>query len=189
MQSNLGKYLSLNAFADKLYHANPANKQMQFMNLSDNEVKHFLQALYNRKVQYILVGGMATIVHGHIRTTQDLDLWVNETPDNKVLLSKAFSDIGLMAADKLLEMPLIPGWTEINIGEHGYSIDLMGYTKAFKQADFADCYKRAKRIHYDDIPITVIHLKDLVKEKLLLARPKDLDDVENLKKNNPEMKF
>ncbi len=60
--------------AQLLYNSNPKNEIQLFMDLQNEEVKVFLQSLNSNAVQYMLVGGMAGIVHGHIRTT--IDCWI-----------------------------------------------------------------------------------------------------------------
>ncbi|MCB0569901.1 MAG: hypothetical protein KDC66_09075 [Phaeodactylibacter sp.] len=37
----------------------------------------FIQALQQNGVEYLLVGGYAVILYGYMRTTGDLDIWVN----------------------------------------------------------------------------------------------------------------
>ena len=42
----------------------------------------FIQCLNDAEVEYMLVGGYATIIHGYNRTTDDLDIWVNQAELN-----------------------------------------------------------------------------------------------------------
>jgi hypothetical protein len=41
-----------------------------------------LAALEEAQVRYLVVGGVAVVLHGHLRVTADLDLVVQLTPDN-----------------------------------------------------------------------------------------------------------
>lgn len=59
----------------------------------------FILALNQEKVEYLLVGGYAVIFHGYNRTTGDLDIWINPTPDNYNKLVKAFSVFGMSLFD------------------------------------------------------------------------------------------
>lgn len=43
----------------------------------NSDFREFIQALNDRNVVYILVGGYAVIIHGYRRVTGDMDIWVN----------------------------------------------------------------------------------------------------------------
>ncbi len=54
-----------------------------------------LAATLNRhKVDYVVIGGVALQAHGHVRTTQDLDVVVAWTPENMDRLAAALRDLG-----------------------------------------------------------------------------------------------
>ncbi|MDQ1354009.1 MAG: hypothetical protein QG657_4318 [Acidobacteriota bacterium] len=48
-----------------------------------------LKALWQEKVEYVLIGGFAVIIHGMPRVTQDLDIFVKMVPENIDKLRKA----------------------------------------------------------------------------------------------------
>jgi predicted nucleotidyltransferase len=48
-----------------------------------------LKTLWQEKVEYILIGGFAVIIHGMPRVTQDLDIFVKMVPENIDKLKKA----------------------------------------------------------------------------------------------------
>lgn len=179
---NLDRLVRLNYLAKSIYESNPKNPILTIMDITNLEVQHFLKSLHDNNVKYMLVGGVAAVFHGHVRTTQDLDLWVQENPQNKERLVKALKAANVPGADNYLTVPMLPGYSTVTIGEKGFVADFMGYTKAFKKEDFDKCYKHARQGNFDGIPITIIHMNDLIKEKQTLARPKDLDDVINLKR-------
>ena len=176
----LQQFIDLNRFADSLYHANPLNKEKLFMDLSNAEVRSFLKNLYLNEVKYMLVGGMATVFHGHVRTTQDLDLWIKDTPDNREKFVLALKQSHVPGAESFKTMEMVPGWSQITVGTKGFVADLMSYMKAFSKEDFDKVYRYAKSVEFNQVPITVIDLKNLIKEKKQLARPKDLEDVRHL---------
>lgn len=39
-----------------------------------------------RNVEFLIVGAFALAVHGHLRATKDLDVWVRPTMDNAALV-------------------------------------------------------------------------------------------------------
>ena len=48
------------------------------------DFKEFLKLLSSNRVEYLLIGGYAVGIHGYIRATNDLHVWVNITPENAV---------------------------------------------------------------------------------------------------------
>src|SRR3546814_8553099 len=53
------------------------------------------KALADARVDYVVVGGMAVIMHGHLRATRDLDLVIGLAPDNCTKAVDALAGIGL----------------------------------------------------------------------------------------------
>ena len=68
-------------------------------NIFNSDFREFILALNNNKVEYILVGGYAVILHGYRRTTGDLDIWVNTTKENYQKLLTAYNEFGLPVTD------------------------------------------------------------------------------------------
>lgn len=62
--------------------------------LFNEDFQDFIKALNGAAVEYILVGGYAVILHGYLRSTADMDVWVNKTLENYKKLQKAFSLFG-----------------------------------------------------------------------------------------------
>jgi hypothetical protein len=51
-------------------------------NIFKEDFREFIDALNINGVRYILVGGYSVILHGHSRTTGDMDIWVDRTLEN-----------------------------------------------------------------------------------------------------------
>ncbi len=58
------------------------------------DFKDFLRLLNSHGVEYLLVGGYALAFHGHIRATQDMDVWIDRTPGNALRVAAAITDFG-----------------------------------------------------------------------------------------------
>lgn len=179
---NLEAFVRLNGVADKLYRSNPRNKNQHSMDISSDDVLQLLKSLNLHEVKYLLVGGMAGVVHGHVRTTLDMDLWIGNTRENTESFVRALLENDVIGAELLRTMPLIFGWTSVRFGKSGFELDLGHSLKAFKEKDFEACYNRALVAEYDGVPLRVIHLHDLITEKQATARKKDLADVEELQR-------
>ena len=57
-------------------------------------VEWVLAPLEQAGVRYLVVGGVAVVLHGHLRTTLDLDLVVQLEPDNLERALTVFGDLG-----------------------------------------------------------------------------------------------
>src|SRR6266478_9844895 len=53
------------------------------------DFKEFLKLLNSNSVEYLLIGGYAVGIYGHIRATNDLDIWVNISPENAAKIERA----------------------------------------------------------------------------------------------------
>ena len=79
------------------------------MDIFDNELLHFWHFLNKHKVQYIMVGGVATNLHGYERTTNDVDLLLNDTLENRKKLQLAFKEHGMGDFEMMERLQLYPG--------------------------------------------------------------------------------
>jgi hypothetical protein len=53
------------------------------MDIFDEEILKFWKSLFDNKVQYIMVGGYATNLHGFQRFTADMDIWIKDSNENR----------------------------------------------------------------------------------------------------------
>ncbi len=147
-------------------------------NIFNDDFRDFIAALNNNKVEYLLVGGYAVIIHGYRRTTGDLDIWINPTPHNYHQLTRACKAFSLpildMTEDNFLYNDLIDVFT---FGRSPVSIDIM---KTVKGCDFTSAYKLSQEYQESELLVRYIHLDTLLAAKKASARFKDLDDIEKL---------
>lgn len=147
-------------------------------NIFNDDFRDFLYALNEHHVAYLLVGGFSVILHGHSRTTGDMDIWVERSPQNYVKLKKAFQSFGMPVFDMNEENFLShPSWDVFTFGVPPVAIDIMVKVKGL---DFKECYEKSILFEDDDLFIRTIHKDDLIKAKQSSARPKDIDDIQNI---------
>ena len=142
------------------------------------DFREFLEALNKHSVRYLLVGGYAVIMHGYSRTTGDMDLWIDQTPENYENLKNAFDTFKMPVFDMTLENFLATDKFEVfRFGRRPVAIDIM-----VKMADFNfdECYKRAHFFEDNGLSIPVVHINDLIAAKKIAGRAKDMDDLEHL---------
>ena len=141
--------------------------------------RDFIQALNNSDVEYVLVGGMAVILHGYVRSTGDMDIWVNPTPSNYKKLVKAFHEFGMPVFDMTEENFTGDEFDVWGFGVSPVKIEIMTAVKGLK---FDETFNLAQ--YYDDngLSIRFIHINHLIQAKKSAGRFKDLDDIEQLTK-------
>ncbi len=155
-----------------------------------SRIEKTLGALTAAKVRYLVVGGVAVVLHGHLRTTLDLDLVLHLDQDNLVTALKVFADLGFQPQ---VPVPLLSfadsenreAWThQKNMTVfslwhpdfQGFAVDLF----IQEPFNFELAYDRALVVNLHGIEATVISLPDLIEMKRIAGRPQDQIDVEAL---------
>ncbi len=146
-------------------------------NIFQSDFSDFISALNISATEYIIVGGYAVILHGYYRTTNDLDIWVNKTPENHIKLSKAFAIFAMPLFDMTLENFMSDEYDVFSMGRMPLQIDII--TK-LKGVEFSDAIKQAEQKELEGLKINFLNLADLIKAKTASGRYKDLDDIEKL---------
>ena len=150
-------------------------------NIFNQDFRDFLQSLNDKEVEYILVGGIAVILHGHARVTGDMDIWIKNTPDNYVKLVQAFRQFGMPVFDMTLDKFLDTDKQDVfKFGRKPVAIDIMTKVKGL---NFDECFKLSIFFNEDDgLKVRTIHLNHLLEAKKAAGRLKDLDDIDQLTK-------
>jgi len=68
------------------------------------DFKEFLKLLNSNSVEYLLIGGYAVGIYGHVRATNDLDIWVNVSPDNATRIDCALREFGFAGSGLIPEL-------------------------------------------------------------------------------------
>ena len=148
-------------------------------NLFNEHFRDFIKAINDNKVDYVLVGGMAVILHGYVRGTGDMDIWVSKTSANYKNLVKAFTQFGMPVFDMTEKAFLGEEFDVWGIGVQPVRIEVM---TAVKGLNFEETHKMAKTYDENDLEIRFIHLDHLIQAKKASGRFRDLDDIEQLTK-------
>ena len=147
-------------------------------NIFNEDFRDFLSALNKLEVRYILVGGFAVILHGYSRTTGDMDIWVERTPENYLRIKKAFLQFGMPVFDMTENNFLShPNWDVFTFGIPPVAIDLMVKVKGL---EFETCFTNSILFEEEDLKIRTINRNDLLLAKKMAGRAKDVNDLENL---------
>jgi hypothetical protein len=149
-------------------------------NIFNSDFQEFLLALNKNEVNYVLVGGYSVIYHGFPRTTGDIDIFVEVSKNNYDKLAQAFEQFQMPLFDMTEESFLHQA--HINVYTFGRPPVCIEILKEISGFTFQEIYKNALDIVFEEIPMKVIHINDLRRNKKISGRAKDLNDLENLSK-------
>ena len=143
-----------------------------------DDYKDMIKILLEENVKFILVGGIAVILYGHVRGTKDLDLWVYANSQNAPLLIKALAKFGapmqgISVSDFELE------GTVFQIGTEPIRIDIITRIAGL---NFEEAMNNVNIMKIDGLQIPVISIEDLIKNKKASGRFQDLADAKVLEK-------
>ena len=135
-----------------------------------------LKCLNKVGVDYIMVGGWAVNMHGYIRATIDLDIWIMTDPANAKKVYAALKDFGAPLSEITPEDFATDG-TIFQIGVAPCRIDIINKIDGLT---YAEASPRAVLKNIDGIPVRILSLEDLITNKRASGRTKDLADAEIL---------
>ncbi|CAN5641041.1 hypothetical protein BH10BAC2_BH10BAC2_29510 [soil metagenome] len=150
------------------------------MDVMDEALLEFWDSLNQNNVKYIMVGGLATRFHGFNRSTDDLDMWIEDTLPNRKNLRSAFKELGYGDYASIETMQFVPGWTSFYAA--GIVLDIMTEMKGLENISFTECYQLAVIHNLNNIPVPFLHINHLIANKKAVNRPKDQVDVIYLEK-------
>lgn len=140
------------------------------------DFREFLKLLGLHKIEYLLVGGYAVSLHGYVRTTGDLDIWIRVGPENASRLKAALVEFGFSGSDVREELFLDPD-SIIRMGVPPVRIEILTRISGL---EFDAAYSRRQARTIEDVTFDLISLEDLKTNKRAAGRHKDLDDIDNL---------
>jgi hypothetical protein len=143
-----------------------------------------IEVLARHGVDYVVIGGVATQVHGHRRTTMDLDLTPNPDPENLARLGAAlvelearpmtsdFEGVEISVADpeRLAVAPIVPPLRT----RHG-QLHVLKEPKGGR--GFDELREAALVVDLNGVEVAIVSLDDLIRMKRAAGRPGDIEDV------------
>lgn len=144
-------------------------------------------SFFENKVKYITIGGFAVNIYGYNRSTGDIDIYLEDTIENRINLRKALKSINLGDFETIETMQFIPGWTDFTLS-FGLRLDIMTTVKGLEDKSFSSLLDEATIVMIDETPVYFIDYDNLIVAKKAANRPKDLLDIEELDKINNDKK-
>jgi predicted nucleotidyltransferase len=145
-----------------------------------------------RRVRYLIVGGIAVNLHGYARLTMDMDLMLDLSGPNMEQAVLAFELLGYkprapVKAAELVSKEKRREWiaqkravmfTFIHPGAPFKMIDIF----LDNPVDFDKAFERRTRLDIGGVAVDVASVEDLINMKTVSGRPRDIEDVEHLRK-------
>lgn len=139
-------------------------------------------------VRYLVAGGVAVVLHGHLRATADLDLFVDLEEANVRRAVTALGELGYsprapVDAREFADASTRRSWVrEKNLQVFSLWRDEAPDVDLFvdEPLPFADALDRAERVILGGVEVPVLGLEDLIALKRRAGRAQDLADVEAL---------
>ena len=135
-----------------------------------------LRAFHDEGVEHLVIGAYALAVHGHVRATLDIDLWVRPTRDNALRTWRALerfrAPLSKMNLEDFAEREVL-----YQIGVPPSRIDIMTSVTGL---DFETAWPNRVMATFGDVEAPVLGLDDMRTAKRAAGRLKDLADLEEL---------
>ena len=134
------------------------------------DIGRICRALNESGAKYVLIGGFALIAHGGLRTTKDVDLLIDDAPENVARVRAALCVLPDRAAREVADDD-VRNYTVVRIADE-VLVDLLG--KACGLA-YADVVQDAETVEIAGVPVTIASKATLIRTKMTI-RPQDAAD-------------
>jgi hypothetical protein len=127
-------------------------------------------------VEFAVVGGVAVNVHGYVRATNDLDVFIRPTVSNAEAAFRALQSIGA-PVDELEANDLLDDETHFRFGSANDHIDILS---SIGEMSFDAVWNDRIEVEAGGLKIPFISKTRLLENKRQVGRLRDLVDVEEL---------
>lgn len=143
------------------------------------DYRELLQRLNEFEVRYLVVGGYAVMKYAEPRFTKDLDLWVENSPENSVRVFEALKKFGApLESDDITPDTFARGDLAYQIGIAPVRIDILTHITGVK---FSDAWRDRVAGSVFGAPVHFISLEQLIANKQATGRSSDLEQLKNIR--------
>lgn len=143
-----------------------------------------LATLVTRGVDFVVIGGMAAVLHGSPRMTQDVDVCFAGDDGNLQALGRALADLHAKLAGVSDDVPFVPdertlrGIEVLTLETDAGRLDLLARPDG--APPYGELRARAERVDIGPCAVLVSSIEDLRAMKRAAGRPRDLADLAEL---------
>ena len=150
----------------------------------DDEIGAFIKLAEEKGVEMLMIGGGAVNFHGYQRHSADVDFWIDISEENLDKLLQVFKDIGydieeipkkVRDGEQNISLKFSPVGLYVELITH-FSIN-KSFQEAYKDSEIVEI-KRGDHL----LKWHVINFEDLITSKIKSGRPKDMLDIQALKR-------
>jgi hypothetical protein len=152
------------------------------------DAERILDVLSAHAVDYVIVGGLAAQVHGHVRTTLDIDIFPAPEPSNLARLADALNALGARVLNPgseglAITARMLPRATMWQLDTRHGPIDVLRDAPGAPPYD--ELRRRSLEVRLGEKRIAIAGRDDLIGMKRASARPVDFDDLAALTETGP----
>lgn len=146
-----------------------------------SDLTRITQQLSEHRVDFVVAGGLATILHGSALLTRDVDVACDMSPSNLIRVWSALEHlhpVHRMTPNRLpftRELAEKGGVHNLYLSTDIGQLDLLGEVKGL--GSFAICLENSEPIKIGGVAIRVLTLDALIIAKRAMGRPRDLHAV------------
>jgi len=145
-----------------------------------NRLRDVFKSFQRHDVRYVVIGGIASVLHGVPRATFDLDILIEATPENAERLLQAMLDAGLGTASLTSADDLLAH--ETTIFKDRIRIDVQTSTPGIS---FAQAWNHRQVMSFQGDQFFIVSKEDLIRSKQAAGQAIDLEDVRLLESSEP----
>ena len=149
--------------------------------MMDTPYEKLLENLARADVRFIVAGGVAVALNGFVRTTDDVDILIESSPENVDRLLKALKSFGAGHASELLPTDFDNTEGAIRVIED-FPLDIF---TVMRGKSFYDFIKHVRHTEINGAQISFLDAKSLIELKTGSVREKDQIDIAALRKQIP----
>ena len=141
-------------------------------------------------IRYLVVGGVAVILHGFVRATADLDLMVALEPENlkrflALMKKRGYRPRAPVALEAFADPDKRKAWItdkgmKVFSLYHPQKLDELIDVFVDEPIPFDEAYSRRKVETIGSTPVTIMQISDLIRLKKIAGRPQDVQDIAGL---------
>lgn len=137
-----------------------------------------------RAIAYMLIGGQAVLLYGEPRLTADVDVTVGVPPEQLPTVLDVVRTLGWQVLvqnphDFVRRTLVLPCRDEAT----GIRIDIIFAQSTYEQ----QALQRVRRVPMGDVQVCFASVEDVVIQKLVAGRPRDIEDARRIWLKNPHM--